>query len=106
MKKTLIEKQSVIVFLLVTVVIIALFLTAVSNIDSEKTAEDKAQLERAIINAAISCYAIEGAYPPSVEYLVENYNIQIDSKRFTVKYELYASNLMPEITVLINDHEN
>ena len=44
MKKTLIEKQSVIVFLLVTVVIIALFLTAVSNIDSEKTAEDKAHL--------------------------------------------------------------
>ena len=37
------------------------------------------------------------------KYLVENYDVQINTERFTVKYELYASNLMPDITVL--DHK-
>ncbi|MBO5778449.1 MAG: hypothetical protein J6R82_02660 [Clostridia bacterium] len=58
------------------------------------------RLEEALTRAAVACYAIEGAYPPTLEYLVENYDVQINTERFTVKYELYASNLMPDITVL------
>ena len=91
MKKFWVKNRFFFVFGLSAVLILALFLSAISNINAEK-----------IMNASVSCYAIEGSYPPSIEYLVENYGIQIDTKRFTVKYELYASNLMPEITVLIN----
>ena len=58
------------------------------------------ELEEALSRAAVACYALEGAYPPDLEYLIENYNVQINTDRFTVKYELYASNLMPDITVL------
>jgi hypothetical protein len=93
-----------------TAAVIALSVTffsfALSRVEHEKALEDKAQLEKAIASAAVSCYAIEGAYPPSVDYLVENYNLSINTKRFTVKYELFASNLMPDITVLENDYEN
>lgn len=33
-------------------------------------------LRKAITRACIQCYAIEGRYPPSVEYLEENYGIR------------------------------
>ena len=38
-------------------------------------------LRKAITRACVQCYAIEGRYPPSVEYLEENYGIQIDHER-------------------------
>ena len=70
-------------------------------VDDEKALKDKKHLENALRNAAVSCYAIEGAYPPSAEYLIENYSVQVDEERFAVKYEFYGSNLMPDITVLV-----
>lgn len=76
------------------------FLTALSNLSGGKALEDKQQLEEALIRASVSCYAIEGTYPPDLEYLIEHYGIQINPERFTVKYESIASNLMPDITVL------
>ena len=76
------------------------FLAALTNLSQDRAAEDKQQLERALTKAAVSCYAIEGAYPPSLEYLVERYGIQINPARYTVKYELFASNFMPDITVV------
>jgi hypothetical protein len=85
--------------ILVTAIVLY-FLTAVSNLNDGKILEDKHQLEEALTRAAVSCYALEGAYPPNLEYLIEHYGIQIDADRFTVKYESIASNLMPDITVL------
>lgn len=106
MKKFLTNERNSILFFAAVLLIAAVFITAVSDIGCDKTAEDRAQLEKAVANAAVACYAVEGAYPPSVEYLTEYYGVQIDSERFTVKYDLYASNLMPDITVLVNNHED
>lgn len=105
MKKLIAKRGAFLIFTVIAILVLAFFLAALSNVDKNKTAEDRIQLEKAIINAAVSCYAIEGSYPPSIEYLTENYGLQIDTKRFTVKYELYASNLMPDITVLVNEYE-
>ena len=49
-----------------------------------------------------NCYAAEGVYPPTLEYMEEHYGIQIDRQRYTVHYEVFASNIMPDITVLEN----
>ena len=35
-----------------------------------------------------------------MEYLEENYGIQIDRERYYVFYEGFASNVMPDITVI------
>ena len=45
-------------------------------------------------------YDIRHGYPPDLAYLVDNYGVQVDTQRFTVVYQLHASNLMPDITVL------
>lgn len=49
--------------------------------------------------ASVQCYAIEGRYPPSVEYLEENYGVRIDRDRYNVFYNGFASNVMPEIVI-------
>ena len=79
------------------------FSGAILLLDYIGNASDEAQLavvRDAVRGALATCYAVEGAYPQSIGYLVENYGVQIDTERFTVRYELFASNLMPDITVL------
>ncbi len=88
------------IWVLVILCVLFCFLTALSNLDKGQAIEEKERLQEALSRAAVACYAIEGAYPPNLEYLIENYDVQINTERFTVKYELYASNLMPDITVL------
>ena len=56
-------------------------------------------LRRAVTRASVQCYAIEGRYPPSVEYLEENYGVRIDRDRYNVFYYGFASNVMPEIVI-------
>ena len=66
-----------------------------------KNTEESLQLtEQAVRGCAVQCYAIEGRYPPSVEYLEEHYGIVIDRDRYHVFYDGWASNVMPDITVL------
>lgn len=85
--------------------ILLYFLTALSNLSKDQALEDKQQLETALTRAAVACYAAEGIYPPSLDYLVEHYGVQINTDLYTVKYEIFASNLMPDITVLENNYE-
>ena len=61
-------------------------------------ARDQETLKKA--RASVQCYAIEGRYPPSVEYLEENYGVMINRKKYHVFYDGFASNVMPDITVV------
>lgn len=79
------------------------FLTAVCNLETGRWDEGRAQLEDAIRRAAVACYAAEGIYPPDLAYLEDHYGIQVDETRYTVDYAVFASNLMPDITVLENE---
>lgn len=55
--------------------------------------------EKAIQRAALQCYALEGSYPPDLKYLEANYGIIINSDRYYYQYDIFASNIMPEIVV-------
>lgn len=74
--------------------------TAVSNLEAGKQEQDIRQLEWALHRAAVSCYAVEGAYPPDVAYMQQHYGLIYDETRYIVHYEVFASNFMPEITVM------
>lgn len=66
-----------------------------------KTENNKTEeLKKTIQTASIECYAVEGMYPPSVKYLEENYGIQIDRNKYNVFYSGFASNMLPDITVV------
>lgn len=76
---------------------------ASDKMGSGQQAESLKQLDDSIRKATMTCYATEGVYPPSVQYLKENYGIQIDEDRYSVFYEIEGANLMPSITVMEND---
>ena len=63
-------------------------------------AEAKRIAEESIRRAVVSCYALEGSYPETYGYLRDNYGLQIDEDRIIVHYEIFASNIMPDITVI------
>ena len=87
----------------ICVVMLLWFLSGISNLSRSQSVEEKRRLEDAIRRNAVACYAAEGIYPPDLEYLEEHYGIQVDRERYTVMYEIFASNMMPDVTVLVND---
>ena len=76
------------------------FFSALGQLGSGPAREGKLQLETALRRAAAACYAAEGIYPPTVKYLTEHYGVQINEELYTVFYEAFADNLMPQITVV------
>ena len=58
------------------------------------------QMEDTIYKAVLNCYAIEGRYPATIDYVEQHYGLQIDHDRYDVFYEIFAENVMPEITVI------
>lgn len=80
--------------------LLAWFFSAVFHLRDGQKQEGRQQLEEALRRAAVACYAAEGVYPPSLSYLEQHYGVQLDKERYTVFYEVFADNLMPEITVL------
>ena len=83
--------------------ILLFFSTSLDHLESGRNEEGKQQLEDSLRRAAVACYAAEGAYPMDVAYLEEHYGIQVDADRYTVRYDAFAENLMPDITVLENE---
>lgn len=76
------------------------FLLALSRLSRGQQEEGAVQLESAIRRCAVSCYALEGFYPPDLNYLTDHYALQYDEAHYIVHYEAIASNLMPDITVV------
>jgi len=56
--------------------------------------------EESIKRAVVTCYAIENRYPDSYDYISKYYGISVDLDRYIVHYEVFASNIMPNITVV------
>lgn len=80
--------------------LVAVFAAAVVNFSGRTGAREEETLKKAVTRASVQCYAIEGRYPPSVDYLEENYGIQINRKKYNVFYDGFASNVMPEINII------
>lgn len=79
---------------------VLLLLYASGRIDSGTRARQTALLQDAIENAVVGCYATEGRYPESLDYLVENYGIQIDRQQYLVIYDAFADNIRPRVQVI------
>lgn len=80
--------------------LLIVFLSALSDMDTGQAHADTRQLEEALRRACVTCYATQGVYPPDLNDLVEHYGLQIDWSRYAIDYEVFAENIMPEITVM------
>ena len=93
-------KKRTVLTLLLAVVCCLCFLLALQNLEETESVQGIQVLEEAVRRAAVTCYALEGAYPSEVSYLCRHYGLTYDQTKYTVHYEIFASNMMPDITVL------
>ena len=85
---------------LLTAAAVLWLLLAVENLQHSRNDYEQTQLEEALRRGAVACYAAEGIYPPDLDYLRQHYGLQVDERHFDVFYEVFASNIMPDITVV------
>jgi hypothetical protein len=81
--------------------ICALFCQAeIASVSEQASQAQLDHLKNALERSAVHCYAVEGAYPESLDYLKEHYGITWDESKYVVDYEIFGSNLKPVITVI------
>jgi hypothetical protein len=86
---------SITLFVCVAVFMVISFISV-----GDQNSEEQLHIQkRAIENAAVLCYALEGAYPPDIAYLEERYGLVVNRSKFIVRYDAFASNVKPEIAV-------
>jgi len=89
----------------VAVTLLAFVLVVICVVSLINRAEDSVQakqlliLENALRSATVTCYALEGRYPATLEDLIHRYGLVIDSDKYIVHYDAFARNIMPGIEV-------
>lgn len=82
-------------------VLLLVFLLALSSIEETAIDKQRESLETALTRDITHCYAVEGYYPPSLAYLEEHYGLTYDKELFFVDYQPVASNIRPNVTILL-----
>lgn len=93
------------IFVLAMVLLLSAVLAALPSIRRDVSEESRAAIRDAVIRAAVECYAVEGAYPESLAHLEEHYGLVINHSDFIVAYDVFASNLLPQVQVLARGEE-
>ena len=73
---------------------------AFQKIGSSSENMDEQLVLDAVRRAALTCYAVEGAYPQSLDYLKTNYGITYNEDLFFVDYRISGANIFPDVTII------
>ena len=92
--------KSALLPILFTVVVILIIGYGLQQTALSSKSEGTRILEDSVRRAVVKCYAVEGSYPENVAYLEDHYGIHIDRTKYIVHYEIFASNIMPDIAVI------
>ena len=79
---------------------IGLFVMFTGRLERESAAEQKEALESALERDITTCYALEGQFPPDLQYLRDHYGLAYDEDLFYVDYRPHGSNIRPFYIVL------
>ena len=92
-------RKEIVVALLMAALLVGVWLLVSGLATAHNNAETQFVYD-AVRNAALTCYAVEGAYPESLQYMRDNYGLAYDESRYLVSYDAFASNLLPDIFVV------
>lgn len=88
-------------FAVIVFVLLALaFLVSLSVASRKNDIHEREMMSDALRRAIVTCYAVEGKYPPDLDYIYENYGVRIDASRYVVFYDVIAANVMPSVEVM------
>ena len=94
----MINRKEIAIVLLMVLLLAGVFML-VSRLSSTQSSAQTQFVQDAVRNAALTCYAVEGAYPEDVEYLRQNYGLAYDQDRYMVSYDAAMGNMVPVIYV-------
>ena len=91
--------KSIVLPALICVAMVVLLIVVVIRFNNMSMEQDQELTYAAIHKAAVQCYADEGRFPSTLEYLEKNYGVHIDRDNFLVTYDCAAANVFPNISV-------
>ena len=92
--------RNLIISIIIFSCIIFCFFYGLNTVSSRTDAEALASLENAVQQGVTHCYAVEGVYPESLDYLKEHYGISYDPDKYYVDYRIEGANIMPDVTII------
>ena len=92
-------KKIIIGLLVIILMSVAVWFAVTAAADAHREQSLKI-VENGLRRSALECYANEGIYPESIDYLIENYGLYINEDEYIVHYSPIASNIMPDIRVI------
>lgn len=93
------ERQGLLRSVLFVIIISAILVAGIFYISNMGNEQGIKLTREAAVRTAVECYAIEGIYPPNVQYMEDNYNLRYDKTKYYIHYDAFASNIMPTIEV-------
>ena len=103
MKNAKMPMISLIVSLLVFAIAGAALLIGLSGYTDSYSDKKLSEVRDTVLSYVAQCYALEGDYPPDLDYLAENYGLQLDKERYIYHYDMYASNILPDVRVFARE---
>ena len=85
--------------LLLFAAVLVLCVMLVEKIDRSDRSAESEIVRKAVREAVITCYAVEGAYPDDVDYLRKYYHLSYNDDQYLVTIDTFASNRLPDIYV-------
>jgi hypothetical protein len=86
--------------LIAFVAVISIFITSLGNMETRSYEQQRMALEGAITKGIVHSYATSGYYPPSLQYILDKYQIIYNSDIFYIDYQPIGSNIMPDLTII------
>ena len=93
------ERQGLLRSVLFVIIISAVLVAGIFYISNMGNEQGIKLTREAAVRTAVECYALEGIYPPNVQYMEDNYNLRYDKTKYYIHYDAFASNIMPTIEV-------
>ncbi len=95
------SKKEYIVPICVFILMMVLLFYGVTSVTNATAKKEQESLQNAVVQSAVHCYSVEGAYPDSLSYLKKHYGLTWNEKKYKVSYEVVAKNIRPEIKVIV-----
>ena len=94
------NKKNYLLPVLLFILTISMLLYGINTVTDSTAQKEQESLQNAVIQSAVHCYSVEGAYPDSLSYLQKHYGLTWNEKKYKVRYVVIAKNIRPEVKVI------
>ena len=86
--------------LMITIIFFIVLIFQIQNIAVLTKKQQQINLEKALSRDIIECYALEGYYPPNLNYIEEHYGLSYNKSEFFIDYQIEGENIKPTFTII------